>query len=259
MLIWKIAGAFTAKPDTETVESDPKQTETDQNSTTDTEDKNSEESTDDLVKTSSGLELKKYPDTGETVATILIDPGHGGYDPGNMSDPTDENSIKEKDINLAVAQKVIARLNEINPQIKIYYTRIDDTVSWASEEIGDLTGRVEMQKNSNADLFLSIHCNAYPDNSEISGYEYYIKPNDPVMSAITEAITRNLEQTGYSEYKGTLLTDQYVLQVITDAQIPAALMEIGYMTNPEELSDLTNPDVQQKLLIQLPERFPTTS
>ena len=78
---------------------------------------------------------------------VVLDAGHGGHDPGNIG-----NGYLEKEIALAIVLKVGKEL-EKHPDIKVVYTRNDDTFV-------DLFVRGEIANEANADLFVSVHCNA---------------------------------------------------------------------------------------------------
>src|SRR5690554_7738925 len=80
--------------------------------------------------------------------TVVIDPGHGGKDPGAVG-----SSSKEKDIVLSVGRKVGKLIEKHHPDVKVLYTRNDD-------HFVALNKRAEIANKAHADLFLSIHCNA---------------------------------------------------------------------------------------------------
>ncbi|MFM1807861.1 MAG: hypothetical protein RLZZ242_586 [Bacteroidota bacterium] len=87
---------------------------------------------------------------------VFLDPGHGGKDPGNM-----HHGYVEKKITLAVALKVGAILSK-EPNIEVYYSRKDDRSV-------DLYARGPMANKLNADVFVSIHCDAHDSNASGAG------------------------------------------------------------------------------------------
>ncbi len=92
-------------------------------------------------------------DTSRHPLVIVLDPGHGGKDPGAVSP---DGTIKEKDFTLDVCLRIQKRLRELLPEADIRLTRNDDTPL-------ALVERAEMANSLNADLFLSVHGNAYAD------------------------------------------------------------------------------------------------
>lgn len=90
---------------------------------------------------------------------VVLDAGHGGHDPGNIG-----NGYLEKDIALAIVLKIGEEL-EKHPDIKVVYTRNDDTFI-------DLFVRGKIANEADADLFVSVHCNAH--NSDAYGAETYV-------------------------------------------------------------------------------------
>jgi len=91
---------------------------------------------------------------------VVIDPGHGGSDPGTLG----QLGSKEKDINLLVAEKVKQLLSKY--KVTVQLTRLDDSYVEVHE-------RALMSNFYEADLFISIHLNSYTENREIRGSEIY--------------------------------------------------------------------------------------
>lgn len=100
--------------------------------------------------------------TGDKPFTVVIDPGHGGKDPGCVNGHT-----HEKTITLAIAKKVRDLLENAHPAIKVHLTREKD-------HFIPLHERSQMANKWQADLFISIHCNALPKPSQIQGTETYV-------------------------------------------------------------------------------------
>ena len=98
---------------------------------------------------------------GEKIQTIVIDAGHGGKDPGALG-----KSCKEKDINLSVALKLGAYIEENMPSVKVVYTRKKDVFV-------ELNERAAIANRNDADVFISIHCNSAA-NSSVNGAETFV-------------------------------------------------------------------------------------
>jgi len=102
-----------------------------------------------------------YAQKGSKIKTVVIDAGHGGKDPGAVA-----KYSKEKDIALAVALKTGGYIKKNFPGVKVIYTR-------STDKFIPLHKRGDIANNSNADLFISIHCNAN-NSSSIYGTETYV-------------------------------------------------------------------------------------
>lgn len=95
----------------------------------------------------------------EKTFTVVLDAGHGGHDPGNMG-----NGFKEKDIALKIVLQV-GKILEARKDIKVVYTRKDDSFI-------DLYKRGKIANDAQADLFVSVHCNAH--HSQAQGTETWV-------------------------------------------------------------------------------------
>lgn len=98
---------------------------------------------------------------GLALRKIVIDPGHGGHDPGAIG----KGGLKEKDVTLSISQKLKLELEEKMPGVKVYLTR--DTDKYVA--LGD---RTEFANSLEADLFISVHVNSSP-NRKTQGIETY--------------------------------------------------------------------------------------
>jgi len=104
-----------------------------------------------------------------TVKTLIIDPGHGGIDPGARGDFSNE-----ADVSLAVSIKFGKAIEKEFPDVKIIYTRTTDVMpgNKRTKEEG-LRYRADLANSSGGDLFIAIHCNAAPDlhHKQLTGYK----------------------------------------------------------------------------------------
>lgn len=169
---------------------------------------------------------------------IVIDAGHGGYDPGAI-----QNGVKEKDINLPVALKLDEALREKG------YTTI---LTRDKDEYIDLDERANIANENNADIFISIHANSIADPS-ISGIQVLYCPayssdvketeNYPLSEALMDAL---IEGTGANN-KGIIKKTNLV--VLRKTKMPAALIEMGFLTNIEEVEKLQS-EAYQNLIVE---------
>ena len=181
---------------------------------------------------------------------IVIDAGHGGEDGGcSGSDGT-----PEKDLNLAVSKNLYTVLTLMGMNVEM--TRTDDTLLYdmykdlsdysGQKKTYDLKNRVRYAKESECKLFCSIHMNKFAQ-SEYSGLQVYFSPNDSdsVTAAlrIQEAVSENLQKDNEREIKRAG-SNIYVLH---RSQMPAVLVECGFLSNEKDLSDLKDVKYRKKL------------
>jgi N-acetylmuramoyl-L-alanine amidase len=162
--------------------------------------------------------------------TVVIDPGHGGKDPGAIS----VLGYYEKDINLTVARKVAWLLEQRGLTVKM--TRTDDYFV-------ELEDRAAMANNINADLFVSIHADSFPKSSR-RGFTVYIA--NAASSASRRAandIVRSMSGTGLNSFG----VDTANYHVLTGTCGPAVLVELGYLTNRREAALLSSGSFQNRL------------
>ena len=169
-----------------------------------------------------------------------MDAGHGGYDSGsNFGD------IYEKNVTLALTKKIGTALE--NKGIKVAYTRTSDEVSWPADEVADLTRRVEISNTSHAKVFVSIHTNASELGSSVNGFEIWGKIKDTNVFELSKQVMGQMEQLQYTQNRGIKDQDLAPLQVLQDNQLPAILIETGFLENENDRAYLTNEASQQAL------------
>ena len=179
---------------------------------------------------------------------ILIDPGHGGIDGGAQS----KTGTIEKDINLQIAVKLRDKLEESG--YKVYMTRDEDeglyqkgnTVREKKRE--DLNRRVEMKKETECDIFVSIHQNMFPQ-SKCYGAQVWYASNDNsynlatvVQDSIKESVKDNNKRVAKPAAEAYLiLRDKY--------EGASILVECGFLSNPDEEVKLKS-DEHQNLIVE---------
>ena len=162
--------------------------------------------------------------------TVVIDPGHGGRDPG----ATSYHGYYEKTVNLRIARKLASYLE--NRGVRVIMTRNNDTFI-------ELNERAEIANRAGADLFVSIHCDSHQSRSQ-NGYTIYVARSASWSSKKTgAAINQAMGQTGLSSV-GIRNQD---FRVLVRTACPAVLVECGYLTNPSEASLLDDSDFQDRI------------
>ncbi|MBQ7732742.1 MAG: N-acetylmuramoyl-L-alanine amidase [Synergistaceae bacterium] len=208
--------------------------------------------------------------------TIVVDPGHGGKDPGAAA-----NGVTEKNINLAVGLELAKALTARG--YNVVMTRQTDVYLKLQE-------RTDIANNVNADLFVSVHINALPNKKSATGFEIYIMalPSDKDAMNLAKIENREyVEGKGFdianvdrktemllrilgdmqqnnkisesTDFAGALLNAgkrnglpmkriaQAPFFVLRGAGMPAVLLELGFVTNPSEARLLSQPAYQQKI------------
>lgn len=165
--------------------------------------------------------------------TVVIDAGHGGKDPGATSP---FSQVKEKDLNLILAQKLKPKLEYIG--INAVLTRSNDTY------IG-LYDRPAIANSLNADAFLSIHFNANTRPAPY-GVEMLYVPDGRNSKAFAQILETEIVKATGAYSRG--LTERPNLVVIRETVMPAVLAELGFLTNPGEEKLLLNEAYQDKLV-----------
>ncbi|BFK24374.1 hypothetical protein F300043A5_26690 [Massilimicrobiota timonensis] len=170
------------------------------------------------------------------IATVVIDPGHGDWNPG-----ANVGNVLEKDISLTTSKAIEQALDEAN--IKAVLTRETD-ISLSDNKIDDLKKRAAKSAENNANYFVSIHVNSFDESDEVSGFEIY-KKNDESHS-LAQNIGKNIEILNYSKNRG-ILDGGKSLQVLRDNMVPSVLIELGYLNNDNDYSYLSNDEKLQEM------------
>ncbi len=216
------------------------------------------------------------PMTGERwqLDTIVIDPGHGGHDPGAVA-----NGVREKDLNLKVALKLGQYLEDLL-KVNVVYTRTDD-------RFVELHERGHIANQAGAKLFISIHANSFPKKPQVRGVETYflgMHKSDEARDVIERensvvklesnpsqydeffqnSILRSLALSAnmrMSEKLAAKVNHEFVERarrpsrgvkqagfiVLWAASMPAILVEMGYITNRFEAAYLNSEQGQDYL------------
>lgn len=216
------------------------------------------------------------------LSTIVIDPGHGGHDPGCISA---DRKTQEKNVALDIAQRLSRKIGESLPGVKTVLTRSDD-------KFVTLSGRADIANDLGADLFISIHVNAQAKGTSANGYSIHclgqssregndlfsknldlikrensvilleddyktryqgFDPSDP-QSYILFSLMQNAhlehslvfaEEVANAMKGGPIAHNRGVSQdpfwVLWRTTMPAVLVEVGFITNANDLKALRSP------------------
>ncbi|HEV7180793.1 MAG TPA: N-acetylmuramoyl-L-alanine amidase [Candidatus Baltobacteraceae bacterium] len=167
---------------------------------------------------------------------IVIDPGHGGSDPGIM-----RNGIAEKDLALDMANRLRDILVARGWQVKM--TRNTDVDVYAPNDSArdELQARVNVANNAGARMFVSIHVNGFINSGPNGTTTYYSKPIDVPLA---QSVERDLASNLGTKDDGTVKSHLYVT---LHSFMPAVLVETAFLSNPSDYARLTSPDWRQKV------------
>ena len=236
---------------------------------------------------------------GLGLSTVVIDPGHGGKDPGALGQTS---STSEKHIVLAVSKLLGEKIKKEYPDVNVVYTRSTDKF------IG-LHDRAMVARNNNADLFISIHCNSSANKSAKGSSVHILGQRSDRASNTTDYFERNMSvaqrenevivmEEGYetrythfdastpeayigyalqwkAHYESSLLfaaevvdklmvnplvprkiaIDQDIFQVLVEANMPAVLLELAFISNAAEYKYLASKDGQEAIAERLFQAF----
>lgn len=209
---------------------------------------------------------------------VVIDAGHGGKDPGAIG----VTGVREKDVNLGIALKLGRLIEQKLPDVKVVYTRNDDTFV-------ELYKRGKIANEAKGKLFISIHCNALKKKpSDARGFEVYLlrpgrtkeaiqiaefensvihfEDNPDRYQALTDEnfILVSMAHSSYMRYsekfsdilnqtwtKHTKIPSRGIKQagfyVLVGASMPSVLVEAGFLTNREDEAYLKSSNGQQEI------------
>lgn len=176
---------------------------------------------------------------------IVLDPGHGGVDGGAVGD----GKVLEKDIALNVSKRLRDYLQQAGAEVHL--TREtdrdlahDETKSISQRKVEDIKNRVVFMKEIDPDIFISIHLNSLP-TPKWRGAQTFYHPNNPeskiLADKIQDQIIFGLENTNRV---ALAINSVYILK---HASRPAALVEIGFLSNPDERELLIQSPYQDKM------------
>ncbi len=174
---------------------------------------------------------------------IIVDAGHGGVDSG-----ANRPGIREKDINLAITLQLKEALNQYGAKVilsrdsDIELSKLCDNPLVKGRYHRDLAARLEFVEESDADLYISIHANTSTDGRR-RGPESFYYAKSPYSKALANTIQTSLAQLTHAQ--ATANPGDYF--VLRRNKVPAALIEVGYLSNTAERTLLQSASYQQQL------------
>jgi N-acetylmuramoyl-L-alanine amidase len=164
---------------------------------------------------------------------LVIDPGHGGSDPGHLSN--DSKLLPEKDLNLKISKYLGSYVEKYLQNVKVVYTRTDDSFP-------SLDARVATANSVNADYFISIHCNGN-ERKGVRGTETHVHSMKLKKSvSLARSIEKQFSSRAGRKSRGVKDKNdlQHSLQVLKFTNATSVLVECGFVTNTTEANYLNS-------------------
>lgn len=185
---------------------------------------------------------------------IVLDAGHGGQDGGASN-----GDIIEKDITLAITKKVARQLTRLGAEVIMTRSTDGDVLSEhaPSEQFPtnrerkkqDIFLREELVKKHDPDIFVSIHANAIPNGKWRGAQVFYHKNGHPNGEYLAKAIQQTIRDTMQNTDREALsIKEVYLLKKV---EVPAVLVETGFLSNEEERALLATESYQDKMALAI--------
>lgn len=179
---------------------------------------------------------------------IVLDAGHGGADDG-ASGP---DGTRECDLNLAITLKtdaVLGLLGEKTLLLRSTDTDLSssDAKSISQKKVSDIRRRVELTNSQPGAILVSIHCNTYSQEKYHGAQVFYTGGTKEFGETMQLALKNGVDPTNARMAKA-VSPDVYLMNHI---KVPGILVECGFLTNQEELTNLKDPDYQTRLAVTI--------
>ncbi len=196
-----------------------------------------------LGRSSQAVPTSTIPSFGKR---IIIDAGHGEPDGGAVG----AAGAREQELNLAIAFQVQEFLEQSGAEVIV--TRADansihDTGSTIrSKKVSDMRNREKIMNESDADVFLSIHMNQF-EQSKYRGHQVFYSKNNEQSKTLAVLIQARLIEVLDPPEKREIKQASDDIYLLKKAQVPAVLVECGFVSNPEEEQFLLSEDYQKRI------------
>lgn len=185
---------------------------------------------------------------------FVIDAGHGGEDAGAVAD----DGTLEKDLNLKIAH-LLGAILELNGN-EVVLTRENDTLLYdyyddlkdytGQKKVYDLKNRLKIAQKKENSIYVGIHMNKFPV-SKYSGLQVYYSPNNDLSYDVATSVKSSVKKYLQPENKREVKRADGSIYILSHAEIPAVLIECGFLSNEAELENLKSQEYQRALALTL--------
>lgn len=202
----------------------------------------------DYSKPVTGTNEQSTENQAVAVKTVILDAGHGGEDPGAVSD---YSGLKEKDVNLNIVMLIKNLLEKDN--YKVILTRDSDQLIYSDEAKSilqkrreDLTKRKTIMDESGADIVISIHLNKFPQ-TKYHGAQVFFPPNSPDSQKLANDLQNSIRLNVDNANDRVALVKKDQIMILKNLKTTTVVVECGFLSNPDEEKNLATEEYQNKL------------
>lgn len=179
--------------------------------------------------------------------TVVLDAGHGGEDGGAVG----VNGVTEKEINLSIALELERYLKQNNFEVIMIrdgdYAVGDQSLQTIAErKRSDTKNRLQTVNEAGECIFISIHQNHFSE-SKYHGAQVFYSGNRPESAQLAETIRQNIVEGLQPENKRENKVAGKNIYLMANANVPAVLVECGFLSNPQEAENLTTEAYQKDI------------
>lgn len=186
--------------------------------------------------------------------TIVLDAGHGGLDGG-----ASQGDVIEKEITLAITEKLERQLKRLGAKVIMTRTTDGDVISEHKPDMEfssnrerkkeDIFTRQAIVEEKKPDMFITVHANAIPDSKWRGAQVFYHKTGHEESQHLAKSIQASIrEDLGNTDREALAIERVYLLK---KTEVPAVLVETGFISNPEERALLVDKNYQDKMAIAI--------
>lgn len=196
-----------------------------------------------VIARESAIHVASSAVEADTRPCVVIDAGHGGFDPGKVG----INGALEKDINLQIAERVKTYLEAAD--IRVVMTREDDeglyTEDASNKKVQDMKSRLEIIEEAAPVVTVSIHQNSYPEEY-VHGAQVFYYASSVEGQKLADNIQEALRSCADPENKRQIkANDSYYL--LKKTKVPIVIVECGFLSNTQEAQQLCREEYQDRV------------